>query len=75
MHRNLDRRVEALVRVTDRIARAELDGVLTASMADDAAAFDLRRRRHLDPPHVHIGRAAHPPPGRPAAARPLGNTT
>ena len=29
MHRNLDRRVEALVQVTDPVARAELDQVLT----------------------------------------------
>ena len=30
------------MRVTDETARAELDGVLMASMADDSAAFDLR---------------------------------
>ena len=61
MHRNLERRVEALVRVTDGIARAELDGVLMASMADDAAAFDLRpdgtwvrRASTLDAPLIHL---------------------
>ncbi|HEX7746514.1 MAG TPA: RNA degradosome polyphosphate kinase [Micromonosporaceae bacterium] len=41
MHRNLDRRVEALVQVTDPVARAELDRVLSAAMADDVASFEL----------------------------------
>ncbi len=41
MHRNLDRRVEALVRVTDRTARAELEDLLTRSMSDDVTAFEL----------------------------------
>ena len=41
MHRNLDRRVEALVRVTDPDARAHLDAVLNLCMADDVAGFDL----------------------------------
>ncbi|GAA2184302.1 RNA degradosome polyphosphate kinase [Micromonospora lupini] len=41
MHRNLDRRVEALVQVTDPVARAELDHVLTAAMSPDVDAFEL----------------------------------
>jgi polyphosphate kinase len=41
MHRNLDRRVEALVQVTDPVARAELDYVLTAAMSDDMSSFEL----------------------------------
>ncbi|MGW4463248.1 RNA degradosome polyphosphate kinase [Micromonospora sp. NPDC004704] len=41
MHRNLDRRVEALVQVTDPVARAELDQVLTTAMSDDVASFEL----------------------------------
>jgi polyphosphate kinase len=41
MHRNLDRRVEALVRVTDPTAQAELTGVLDMSMGGDITAFDL----------------------------------
>ncbi|MEU0550169.1 RNA degradosome polyphosphate kinase [Micromonospora sp. NPDC005979] len=41
MHRNLDRRVEALVQVSDPIARAELDHVLTAAMSPDVDAFEL----------------------------------
>ena len=41
MHRNLDRRVEALVRVSDPVARAELDHVLTAAMSPDVDAFEL----------------------------------
>ncbi|MFC3504981.1 RNA degradosome polyphosphate kinase [Micromonospora krabiensis] len=41
MHRNLDRRVEALVQVTDPVARAELDQVLTAAMNPEVEAFEL----------------------------------
>jgi polyphosphate kinase len=41
MHRNLDRRVEALVQVTDPVARAELDQVLSTAMSDDIASFEL----------------------------------
>ncbi|MEO3779161.1 RNA degradosome polyphosphate kinase [Micromonospora sp. B11E3] len=41
MHRNLDRRVEALVQVSDPVARAELDHVLTAAFSPDVEAFEL----------------------------------
>jgi len=41
MHRNLDRRVEALVRVTDPRAQAELDAVLRLEFGDDVCAFQL----------------------------------
>jgi polyphosphate kinase len=41
MHRNLDRRVEALVRVTDPLAQAELARLLDQSMSTDTAAFAL----------------------------------
>jgi polyphosphate kinase len=41
MERNLDRRVEALVRVTDPAARAELVRVLTIAMSDRCEAFEL----------------------------------
>ncbi len=41
MHRNLDRRVEALVQVTDPGVRAELAEVLDAAVADRTAGFDL----------------------------------
>jgi polyphosphate kinase len=41
MHRNLDRRVEALVQVTDPAARVELDRMMRLSMSDNAAAFEL----------------------------------
>ncbi|SDZ25400.1 polyphosphate kinase [Asanoa ishikariensis] len=61
MHRNLDRRVEALVLVTDHVARAELDSVLTASMSDDTDTFVLhgdgswtRRTSTLDKPLEHV---------------------
>ncbi len=41
MHRNLDARVEALIQVTDPVARAELDYLLSESMSDQHEAFDL----------------------------------
>jgi polyphosphate kinase len=41
MHRNLDRRVEALVQVTDPAARAELERVLRLSMSEETDAFEL----------------------------------
>lgn len=41
MHRNLDRRMEALVQVSDPLARAELDYVLTTAMSPEVDAFDL----------------------------------
>ncbi len=41
MHRNLDRRVETLVRVTDSVARTELDQLLSTAMSDGVEAFEL----------------------------------
>jgi polyphosphate kinase len=41
MHRNLDRRVEALVQVTDSTAQAELRRVFEISLRDDVRGFDL----------------------------------
>lgn len=55
MHRNLDRRVEALVKVTDPKAKAELERMLRLAMADETGAFDLgddgswQRRRQGSP--------------------------
>ncbi|MFG1954609.1 RNA degradosome polyphosphate kinase [Micromonospora sp. NPDC048830] len=61
MHRNLDRRVEALVQVSDPVARAELDQVLTAAFSPDVEAFELAGdgtwTRHTgtpDPPPTHL---------------------
>ena len=54
MHRNLDRRVEALVRVTDPAAQSELRRALESALGEHAAGFDLdgdgtwTRRRALD---------------------------
>jgi polyphosphate kinase len=42
MHRNLDRRVEALVRVTDATARADIEDLLARAMSDGTTAFELR---------------------------------
>jgi polyphosphate kinase len=41
MHRNLDRRVEAMVRITDTEARRILADVLERSMSDDTASWHL----------------------------------
>jgi polyphosphate kinase len=54
MHRNLDRRVEALVRVTDPGPREQLERVLTLCMSEETSAFELDadgswRRRVSDP--------------------------
>ncbi|MEW2386408.1 RNA degradosome polyphosphate kinase [Micromonospora sp. NPDC047707] len=60
MHRNLDRRVEALVQVSDPVARAELDHVLTAAFSPDVEAFELAadgtwtRRTGDEAPLVHL---------------------
>ncbi len=57
MHRNLDRRVEALVRVTDPTAAAELDTVLELAMSPQTRAFELlpdgtwRQHSVTDPEH------------------------
>ncbi|GAB2625075.1 polyphosphate kinase [Paractinoplanes abujensis] len=64
MHRNLDRRVEALVRVTLPTAREELRYVLELSMSDGTEGFDLdgagdwhRHPANLTEPHVHLQEA------------------
>ena len=41
MPRNLDRRVEAMLRVTDRRLRARLDEILELDLADDTLAWSL----------------------------------
>jgi polyphosphate kinase len=41
MHRNLDRRVEALVQVTEPTAQADLRYVLDLATSEDAGGFDL----------------------------------
>ncbi|WP_305782923.1 RNA degradosome polyphosphate kinase [Symbioplanes lichenis] len=64
MHRNLDRRVEALVRVTLPSAQDDLRNVLELSMSDDSEAWDLsgdgtwhRRASTPSDPHVHLQEA------------------
>ncbi|MEV0808559.1 RNA degradosome polyphosphate kinase [Micromonospora sp. NPDC050200] len=61
MHRNLDRRVEALVQVSDPVARAELDHVLTAAFSPEVDAFELagdgtwtRRTGTAEEPLTHL---------------------
>ncbi|WP_085066975.1 RNA degradosome polyphosphate kinase [Catenuloplanes japonicus] len=61
MHRNLDRRVEALVQVTDPAATRELETVLRISMSDECEGFDLlpdgtwvRRTSTIDKPLKHL---------------------
>jgi polyphosphate kinase len=41
MHRNLDRRVEALVHVIDDVSQRQLESVLQLMMSDTTAGFDL----------------------------------
>jgi len=43
MPRNLDRRVEAMLRVTDARMRARLDEILTINFEDDVLAWTLER--------------------------------
>jgi polyphosphate kinase len=58
MHRNLDRRVEALVRISDPAAQAELRRVLDTTTSDETGGFDLcpdgrwYRRAHNGPSPV-----------------------
>jgi polyphosphate kinase len=42
MHRNLDRRIEVMVRVTDPTARAHMRDMLDLAFAPDIAAWDLQ---------------------------------
>ncbi|MFD7644932.1 RNA degradosome polyphosphate kinase [Kitasatospora sp. NPDC059795] len=58
MHRNLDRRIEALVRVTDPAHRAELNGLLDLGVSDDTDSW------HLGPDGTWI-RHAQDAEGRP----------
>jgi len=41
MHRNLDARVEAMIQVTDPVAREELDRIISEAMSDEREAFEL----------------------------------
>ena len=45
MHRNLDRRVEALLRVCDEAARTELHRIFDAALAPDVRCWELGPRR------------------------------
>jgi len=58
MHRNLDRRIEALLRVTDPGHRAELAGLLELGTADDTSSW------HLGPDGTWT-RHSHDADGRP----------
>lgn len=66
MHRNLDRRVEALVTVTDRAQRDGLLDLLDLATDDGTHAWTLARRRHLDaePAPPRRDPARHPDPPR-----------
>src|SRR4051794_29242021 len=64
MHRNLDRRVEALVRVTQPSAREDLRNVLELAMSDPSEGWDLagdgswhRRPTSATEPHLHLQEA------------------
>ncbi|HET9518964.1 MAG TPA: RNA degradosome polyphosphate kinase, partial [Actinoplanes sp.] len=64
MHRNLDRRVEALVRVVDPTAQHDLRNVLDVAMSDSTEGWDLagdgawtRRTGGPTAPLVHLQEA------------------
>ncbi|GGQ38029.1 RNA degradosome polyphosphate kinase [Couchioplanes azureus] len=64
MHRNLDRRVEALVRVTLPSAQEDLRNVLELAMSDESEGWDLagdgtwhRRSSSHGEPHIHLQEA------------------
>ncbi|UQU66182.1 RNA degradosome polyphosphate kinase [Couchioplanes caeruleus] len=64
MHRNLDRRIEALVRVTLPSAQDDLRNVLELAMSDESEGWDLagdgtwhRRTSTPSDPHVHLQEA------------------
>ncbi|MEV4638615.1 RNA degradosome polyphosphate kinase [Actinoplanes sp. NPDC049548] len=64
MHRNLDRRVEALVRVTLPSAQDDLRSVLELAMSDESEGWDLdgdgtwhRRPANAAEPHIHLQEA------------------
>ncbi len=48
MHRNLDRRVETLVRVDDVASRRRLDSMLALALADTAGSWQLRPDGHWE---------------------------
>ena len=65
MHRNLDRRVEPLVRVTDPAQRAELRSLIDLAMDDTTSLVVAGLRRHLDPASPGcVRRPAQRPAGR-----------
>ena len=66
MHRNLDRRVEALVQVTDPAGKREIDRLLRLMMDEESAAFELtgdgtwqRLVGTIDPQEALLRRIVH----------------
>jgi polyphosphate kinase len=62
MHRNLDRRVEALVRVTDKTAQAELEDLLDRTMSGATTAFELTADGTWIEPPSAVPEPVTPPP-------------
>lgn len=52
MHRNLDRRVEALVRVEDKVHVESLGDLLALGMSDDTASWHLQSDGHWERHHT-----------------------
>ena len=77
MHRNLDRRVEALVRIADPDQVSELVELLDESMDDGTSSWHLEPDGAWARHHRGPGRAAAGPAGRadPPAAAPAGHRT
>ncbi|HEY1484862.1 MAG TPA: hypothetical protein VGF84_02090, partial [Micromonosporaceae bacterium] len=61
-HRNLDRRVEALVRVTDKTAQAELEDLLDRTMSGATTAFELTADGTWIEPPSAVPEPVTPPP-------------
>ena len=55
MHRNLDRRVEVLVRVDDPPARQQCIDILRLALSDNVAAWELQSDGSWQPPHRDPG--------------------
>ena len=61
MHRNLDRRVEVLVRVADPAARAQLQSVLDLAMSPVTRAWELDAQGHwVRPPAEALADSGRP---------------
>ena len=69
MPRNLDNRLEIVVPVEDSRARQKISAMFDALLADNAQAWELRARQHLETTAPEEGRSPARRAGRPHAKR------